>query len=79
MMITEIKNFFRLLYYIPSVIIFGIYSALKTYRMYRKGEIDINNKVEVYKEMENIFEETKEQGFHINTIFWLIILFIITK
>jgi hypothetical protein len=79
MIINEIKTFLKLLFSIPSVIVFAIYSALKTYRMYRKGEIDINNRVEVYKEMSNIFEETKEQGYHINTIFWILILFIITK
>ena len=77
-MITEIKKFIRLVFYIPTVFIIGIYSAILTYKRYRNGHLDINNKVELYKEMSDTFEKTREYGFHISMIFWIILLFLIT-
>lgn len=77
-MITEIKKFIRIMFYIPTVIIIGIYSAILTYKRYRNGQLDINNKVELYKEMSDTFERTREYGFHISMIFWIILLFLIT-
>lgn len=78
MILNEIKKYLRFLFYTPTIFIIGIYSAILTYRMYKKGKIDINNKVELYKEMSDTFERTKENGVHISIIFWIILFFIIT-
>ena len=71
-------NFFRLMFFMPSIIMAGIYVAIVTYRMYKRGELDVRDKVDLYRNYTYLFEEKRAYFIHISSIFCILFFYLIT-
>jgi hypothetical protein len=66
------------MFYLPTIPVVSLYSFVIVYKMYKRGEFDVNDKVELYRQFSYLFEKTKEYHIHINFIFWILFFYIIT-
>ena len=47
----EFVKYLKLVFFTPSIILFAIYFVITIYSKYKKGNVDIRNRVELHKEM----------------------------
>lgn len=74
----EFIKYLKLVFFTPSIILFAIYFVITIYSKYKKGNIDIRNRVELYKEMGNMIETKHPFIYHFSFLFWIIVLITIT-
>ena len=50
-----IVMYFKFIFYFPIMLIVSIYGFIKLFKMYKRGELDINNKFDIYSNYLKIF------------------------
>jgi len=70
--------YFKFIFYFPIMLIVSIYGFIKLYKMYKRGELDINNRFDIVSHYSIIFLESKKYATHISWIFWILLSLIIT-
>ena len=74
-----IVMYFKFIFYFPIMLIVSIYGFIKLYKMYKKGELDINNRIDIISNYSIIFLESKKYATHISWIFWILLALIMIK